>query len=56
MFIPTRMERDGAAGGGKEFTQGNLQAAQDIHYALSAFCKLEKQLNWPSLFDIPDKD
>lgn len=56
MFIHPCMERDGAAGGGKEFTQGNLQATQNIHYALSTLCKLEKQLNWYSLFDIPDKD
>lgn len=38
-----RTEKDGAADDVKEFIQGNLQAAQNIHYALSTFCKLEKQ-------------
>lgn len=37
-------EKDGAANDGKELIQGNLQAAQNVHYALSTFCKLEKQL------------
>lgn len=50
-----RTEKDGAADDVKEFIQGNLQAAQNIHYALSTFCKLEKQLNWYSSFDIQDK-
>lgn len=54
MFIHARTERR-AAGGVKECLRGNLQAPQDIHYALSAFCKLEKQLNWYSVFDIQDK-
>ena len=44
MFIHTLMERGGAVDSVKEFIQGNLQAAQDIHYAVSTFCKLEKQL------------
>lgn len=52
MFIQTYMEKDGAAGNVKEFIQSNLQAAQNVHYALSIFCKLEKQLIWYSLFDI----
>lgn len=54
MFMHTHMESDGAADDVK-FIQGNLQAAQNIHYALSTFCKLEKQLNWNSSFDIQDK-
>lgn len=56
MFIHTHMEKDGAAGDVKEFIQGNLQAAQDIHYALSTFYKLEKHLIWYSSFDIQDKE
>lgn len=55
MFIHMHMEKDGAADDVQEFIQGNLQAAQHIHYALSTFCKLEKQLNWYSRFDIQDK-
>ena len=35
-------EKDGAAGDVKELIQSNLQAAQDVHYAPSTFCKLEK--------------
>ena len=42
MFIQTYMEKDGAASNVKEFIQSNLQAAQNVHYALSIFCKLEK--------------
>lgn len=49
------MEKDGAAGNVKEFIQGNLQAAQNVHYALSTFRKPEKQLIWYSAFDIPDE-
>lgn len=49
------MEKDGAVGDVKEFIQSNLQAAQKVHYALSTFCKLEKQLIWYSLFDIQDE-
>lgn len=56
MFTHTHMEKDGAAGDGKAFIRGNLQAAQNVHYALSTFCKLEKQLIWYSLFDIQDKE
>lgn len=55
MFIHTHVGKDGAADDVKEFIQGNLQAAQNIHYALSTFRKLEKQLNWHSSFDIPDQ-
>lgn len=49
------MEKDGTAGG-VEFARGNLQAAQNVHYAPSTFCKLEKQLIWCSVFDIQDKE
>ena len=49
------MEKDRAVGDVKEFIQRNLQAAQNVQYALSTFCKLEKQLIWYSLFDIQDK-
>lgn len=55
MFIQTYMEKDGAASNVKEFIQSNLQAAQNVHYALSILCKLEKQLIWYSLFDIQDE-
>lgn len=48
------MEKDGAAGNVK-FIQGNLQAAQNVHYALSTFCEPEKQLIWYTAFDIPDE-
>ena len=49
------MEKDGAASNVKEFIQSNLQAAPNVHYALSILCKLEKQLIWYSLFDIQDE-
>ena len=55
MFIQTYMEKDGAASNVKEFIQSNLQAAQNVHYALSILCKLEKQLICYSLFDIQDE-
>lgn len=44
LFTHTLVERGGLAGRVKEFIQGNLRAAQNIHCALSTFCKLEKQL------------
>ena len=44
MFIHRRIEKDGAAGDVKEFIQGNLQAAQNVHYALSTFREPEKHL------------
>lgn len=50
------MEKDGAANDGKELIQGNLQAAQNVHYALSTFCKLEKQLIWHAVFESQDKE
>lgn len=56
MCLSTHTEKDGAAGNVKEFIQGNLRAAQNVHHALSTFCKLEKQLIWYSSFDIQDKE
>lgn len=50
------MEKDGAASDGKELIQGNLQAAQNVHYTLSTFCKLEKQLIWHAAFESQDKE
>lgn len=50
------MEKDGTAGGVEEFIQGNLQAARNVHYALSTFCKPENQLIWHSSFAIQDKE
>ena len=44
LFTHMHIEKDGAANDGKELLQGNLQAAQSLHYALSTFCKLEKKL------------
>lgn len=56
MFIHRHMENDEAAGDGKELIQGNLQATQNVHYALSTFRKPKKQLMCYSSFDIPDKE
>lgn len=50
------MEKDGAANDIKELIQGNLQAAQNVHFALSTFCKLEKQLIWHAVFESQDKE
>lgn len=50
------MEKDGAANDGKELMQGNLQAAQNVHYAPSTFCKLEKQLIWHAVLESQDKE